>query len=966
MATHQSQKFGYEQTLLFGQYSRDLGSFARYQAKRLKKKQEVVEPPKIKEQSRLWFYLDILSLLRDKVFQTIGEDWIFLTLLGVLVALLSFAIDWVVDKCLDARYWLFDELKFSVFLQYFSWISYSILLVFFSVGFAQIVSPQSVGSGIPEMKTILRGVVLKEYLTFKTLVAKIVGLTASLASTLPFGKEGPFVHISCAMANCLSRYISSFRAIYENQSRRAEMLAAACAVGVSCTYSAPFGGVLFSLEVTTAYFAIRNYWRGFYSAVCGAVVFRVIEFWYKDTATIMAIFKTSFITDPFDAPELIAFAILGVISGLTAALFVLFHRRIILFTRKQKKLSKFLQKNRFIYPGVITLTIASLTFPPGFGQYFAGMITQKRAITELFCNFTWTGGVAETMEEELIMSHWVHPHTNVHVSLLLFTIMNFVMVAFANTMPLPAGIFIPLFTIGAGLGRLYGESMAAWFPGGVETSKGVVPGGYAAVGAAAFTGAATRTISTSLIVFEMTGQISHVLPAVIATIIANAVADQFMPSYYDSIIQLKRLPYLPDIVSSRANTWKLFVEDFMIPEVKFMSFCATYNDLNNLLLNTSHRTFPLVDNSNSMILLGSIQRYELERILLLHLSHDAEVVMTDPGGDRRSVPGVPHSGLSILVSPPTPPPSSEPNLPSDVPYADGENAEPAPRFQVTRVDHTEVRTENENVPPSTHLLSPSDKQPSFTRSPSSSSFGSVGDSLSGADNYNTINVPLRSILKKKHTTPRLSRSASMGDLKGEVNQFYRKLARQRKESRIEDRLFKITSTRSSNVSLGKKVKLPRDVQKIKELTMEEQEEWENKQLAMPIDWNGVQIDPAPFQLVERTSLHKVHSLFSLLGLNRAYVTSTGRLVGVVGLTELRTAIQGELDSQAEAKKNRRISKETKNSKTSKEDMDSDDENDEENDAQIDIEQLEIVSNGNQPDEEYRLEDVHRRFVESPA
>lgn len=39
------------------------------------------------------------------------------------------------------------------------------------------------------MKTILRGVALKEYLTFKTLVAKIVGLTATLGSGMPLGKE---------------------------------------------------------------------------------------------------------------------------------------------------------------------------------------------------------------------------------------------------------------------------------------------------------------------------------------------------------------------------------------------------------------------------------------------------------------------------------------------------------------------------------------------------------------------------------------------------------------------------------------------------------------------------------------------------------------------------------------------------------------------------------------------------------
>jgi hypothetical protein len=45
------------------------------------------------------------------------------------------------------------------------------------------------GSGIPEMKTILRGVVLKEYLTFRTGVAKVVALTAALGSGMPLGKE---------------------------------------------------------------------------------------------------------------------------------------------------------------------------------------------------------------------------------------------------------------------------------------------------------------------------------------------------------------------------------------------------------------------------------------------------------------------------------------------------------------------------------------------------------------------------------------------------------------------------------------------------------------------------------------------------------------------------------------------------------------------------------------------------------
>ena len=99
-----------------------------------------------------------------------------------------------------------------------------------------------IGSGIPEMKTILRGVVLTEYLTFRTLISKMVGLCATLGSGIPVGKEGPFVHVASITATLLGQVITTFRGIYENETRYSEMLAAACAVGVACTFAAPIGG----------------------------------------------------------------------------------------------------------------------------------------------------------------------------------------------------------------------------------------------------------------------------------------------------------------------------------------------------------------------------------------------------------------------------------------------------------------------------------------------------------------------------------------------------------------------------------------------------------------------------------------------------------------------------------------------------------------------------------------------------
>lgn len=66
-------------------------------------------------------------------------------------------------------------------------------------------------------------------------------------------------------------------------------------------------------------------------------------------------------------------------------------------------------------------------------------------------------------------------------------------------------------------------------------------------GAAALSGAVTHTVSTAVIVFELTGQISHILPVMIAVILANAVAQSLQPSLYDSIIRIQKLPYLPEL-----------------------------------------------------------------------------------------------------------------------------------------------------------------------------------------------------------------------------------------------------------------------------------------------------------------------------------------------------------------------------------------------------------------------------------
>lgn len=47
----------------------------------------------------------------------------------------------------------------------------------------------------------------------------------------------------------------------------------------------PVPGVLFSIEVTSTFFAVRNYWRGFFAATFSAFIFRVLAVWNKDEGT---------------------------------------------------------------------------------------------------------------------------------------------------------------------------------------------------------------------------------------------------------------------------------------------------------------------------------------------------------------------------------------------------------------------------------------------------------------------------------------------------------------------------------------------------------------------------------------------------------------------------------------------------------------------------------------------------------
>ncbi|TFJ98459.1 mucin-3A [Platysternon megacephalum] len=363
----------------------------------------------------------------------LGEDWIFLFLLGICMATISFGLDVIISKFQRANLWVYDALEGYRALQYFSWVLYHAGLMMVSAGVAKYISPQAAGSGIPELKVTLRGVVLSEFFTLRTGLAKLVGVICTLGagSTIFLGKVGPFVHMATILATQLGRVMVRVAGTKENPARKYEMLVAGAAVGVACCFVAPVGA---DHEGAAGDFLQQLH--------------------------------------------------LGA-GGAGGA-----------------------ERHPPAPPPLLRGPLAPVDPPPALLP----------------------------RDAQLLPAHQ-----------------------------------------GAGLGRLYGEIMAKVFPEGIVSDGiriAIGPAAYALAGAAAYSGAVTHTLSTALLVFELTGQMSHVLPVLIAVLVANGLSQRLQ----------------------------------------------AFKDVRGLLKVSNLKQFPLVDSQESRILLGSIRRKHLAKLLSEQLS----------------------------------------------------------------------------------------------------------------------------------------------------------------------------------------------------------------------------------------------------------------------------------------------------------------------------------------------------------
>jgi chloride channel 3/4/5 len=209
------------------------------------------------------------------------------------------------------------------------------------------------------------------------------------------------------------------------------------------------------------------------------------------------------------------------------------------------------------------------------------------------------------------------------VLLIFAAVLGFFLASITFGLQLPAGIILPSMAIGALTGRAVGIVMEIWvhnhpnflpFSSCEPDVPCITPGTYAIIGAAATLAGVTRmTVSIVVIMFELTGALTYVLPIMIAVMISKWVGDAFSrKGIYESWIHFNEYPFLdnseemviPDIPASQIMTR---IEDLVV----LTATGHTIASLSNILETHQYRGFPVISDPRDAILLGYISRAEL-------------------------------------------------------------------------------------------------------------------------------------------------------------------------------------------------------------------------------------------------------------------------------------------------------------------------------------------------------------------
>lgn len=413
--------------------------------------------------------------------------------------------------------------------------------------------PAAKGSGIPEVKAAVAGFAIPKSFQAGTLAAKVLALSLCVGAGLAVGKEGPMIHIGACWGVLLAAWLRHLGVAIEET----EIICVGAAAGVSAAFGAPLAGVLFAIEElgTTMPTGLRYTTMicSFGSAVVAAMALKWVDLTRTQRLTLFEVdYKQAW------APwEALPFCMLGVCGGVLGAGFVLaneaIHKRR-LSAESNGSASWFLGTNvsRILHrrlglaiDGRVleVVLLGILTAVSNYPNTLTRML-QNDAIKALFSQCPDTAASRHRMPLQDPVGLCGDPQDAVALWELLRLLLGAASLRFLQATVTfgaltPAGLFVPSLYMGGCFGRAVGVLMkSAGFPG----TQGIEPGIYAMVGAGAMLAGVSRlTLSLAVVLFELTGGLTYVVPFMLAVLTAKWTGDALTNdrSVYDVHGELK-------------------------------------------------------------------------------------------------------------------------------------------------------------------------------------------------------------------------------------------------------------------------------------------------------------------------------------------------------------------------------------------------------------------------------------------
>ena len=369
--------------------------------------------------------------------------------------------------------------------------------------------PRVRGSGVNQTKAAVY--IYDGYIPFSTVIGKFITCALALGTGQSLGPEDPSLQMGAGIASALGRRLRLSRS-------KVRLIApVGAAAGLAAAFNAPISAVIFVIEEV-----IGNWNAGVLGAIVLSAVSSVTVLrWFLGDQAMFGI-PAYHLVHP---AELLAYAALGVIGGISALAFI----KLIAYARPRlKALPPWTQ---YIQPAVAGLLIGiiAIWFPQVMGVGY--------------------GYIDQAMHDQFIWQ-----------ILVLLAVFKIIATSLSFVSGVPGGMFAPTLFVGAMLGGAVGSVEHHFFPwltGGIGT--------YALVGMGTLFAGFLRVPMTSVfMVLEVSGNYSIILPVMISNALAYLISRQYQRTSLFDLLSRQDGVDLPSMEERREEV-SVHVEDAMRP-----------------------------------------------------------------------------------------------------------------------------------------------------------------------------------------------------------------------------------------------------------------------------------------------------------------------------------------------------------------------------------------------------------------